>query len=267
MTNKLRNVGALLLGIWLLGAAVTALLDEMKRKSDCIDQEGLLKGLFWCSTDSWERDGGHLEGLINGLRWPFTLMTPDKDKAGLSEVTSPKNMSQEEIDVFNKSELGRAYKCYAIAKHAGLKEQASNIENTIIDWRKANSISESRHNELSFHAIEVAGDIDVKAHGDLSSYFDYVCREPTVATVYKCYLAAVRAGLKDEASTISRTISSMRQESDFSDQKHKMYMLYSAPEMERIENTEGVDFSSFFEFVCREGVQNMKQMLDDGMLQ
>lgn len=260
MTNKLKTFGALLLGIWLLGAVVTYLLDEMSRKSDCIDKEGLFKGLFWCSTDSWERDSGWAKGVMQGLRWPFLLLLPDKGKS------SSHDMPQEEINILENSELGRAYKCYTIAKHTGLKEHAATIERILIDWRSSNSIPDSKHKQYLSYSTSKIGNINQKAHGDLSSYFDYVCREPTVATIYRCYLVAVRAGLKDEASTIAGAISSARQKTGFSDQKHQMYLLYSAPEIERIERTEGADFSSFFDYVCREGVQNMKQMLDDGML-
>lgn len=266
MIRKLKAIGVILLTVWFTGGAISFLLDELDRKGECIDEEGVLKGFFFCSTDSLERDGGWTTGVIKGLGWPFVFLAADRGKAGLSEENGSHDMPQEEVSLFDNSKLGRDYACYTIAKHADLKERASTLENKITDWRRANSIPDSKHNQYLSYSLSKIGNIDEKAHGDLSSYFDYICREPTVATTYKCYLAAVRGGLKEEASTIASAISRMRQQTDFGDQKHLMYLLYSAPEMERIEKTEDTDFASFFEFVCREGVQNMKQMLDDGML-
>lgn len=68
----------MLFGIWFLGAVVTYFLDEMSRKGDCIDKEGLFKGLVWCSTDNWERDSGWTKGVISGLRWPLFLFEGKK---------------------------------------------------------------------------------------------------------------------------------------------------------------------------------------------
>lgn len=266
MISKLKIIGMILLTIWFMGGAISFLFDELDRKGECIDKEGVLKGLFFCSTDSWERDGGLTTGVIKGLGWPFVFLAADRSKAGLLEEDDSQDMPQEEVSLFDSSKLGRAYACYAIAKHADLKNQASTLESQITDWRRENSIPDSKHDQYLSYSLSKIGNIDEKAHGDLPSYFDYICREPTVATTYKCYLAAVRGGLKEEASTIASAISRMRQKTGLGDQKHLMYLLYSAPEMERIEKTEGADFASFFEFVCREGVQNMKQMLDDGML-
>lgn len=266
MNGKLKTLGAIILFIWFAGGSISFLLVELDRKRECIDSEGVIKGIFFCSTDSWERDSGWFSGVIKGLGWPFILLAADKGKAGLSGENGSQDMPQDELKLFDNSKLGSAYACYTIAKHAGLKEEASILENKINYWRKVNSIPDSKHNQYLSYSLSKIGNIDEKAHGDLSSYFDYICREPTVATIYKCYLAAVRGGLKDEASTIASTISRMRKKTDFSDQKNSMFLLYSVPEMERIEKTEGADFLSFFEFVCREGVQNMKQMLDDRML-
>lgn len=64
----------MILGVWLFGAVISALVVEINRRHDCVGNEGLIKGLLWCKTDSFERDGGYTRQVINGLRWPLWLL-------------------------------------------------------------------------------------------------------------------------------------------------------------------------------------------------
>lgn len=79
MTGKLKIIGGMILGVWLFGAVISALVVEINRRHDCVGNEGLIKGLLWCKTDSFERDGGYTRQVINGLRWPLWLLERNND--------------------------------------------------------------------------------------------------------------------------------------------------------------------------------------------
>jgi len=99
MTGKLKIIGGVLLGVWLFGAVISALVAEVGRRHDCIRDEGLIKGLLWCKTDSLDRDGGYMELVINGLRWPFLLMKDRNDKpsyAAQTHTITPEQINEAE---------------------------------------------------------------------------------------------------------------------------------------------------------------------------
>ncbi len=87
-----------------------------------------------------------------------------------------------------------------------------------------------------------------------------------VGVVYKCYLVAVRANLNQEASVLASVINKFRKNDPEFSLNHKIYLIYAAEELTRIENEAGGDFKSFFNYVCKKPTNNMRQMLDDGML-
>lgn len=175
MIGKLKITGWIALGVWLLGAVVLALLAEAERRHDCVQDEGLIKGFFWCKTDTLNRDGGYTKSIINGLRWPFLLLGENNGKAGSEYGSTKTTISREE---FEKSAIGSMYKCYAVAVRADLAGEATIISRTIGKLRKKDSILDANHDQFTFYATATIDRINREANGDFQLFFNYVCREP-----------------------------------------------------------------------------------------
>lgn len=175
MIGRLKIIGWMALGAWLFGAVVLALLAEVERRHDCVKDEGLIKGLFWCKTDTLGRDGGYTKSVINGLRWPFLLLGGNNGKAGPEDGSAQTKISREE---FEKSAVGSMYKCYAVAVRADLAGEASIIGRTIGQLRKKDSILDSNHDQFTFYATATIDRIEREANSDFQLFFNYVCREP-----------------------------------------------------------------------------------------
>lgn len=66
---------------------------EYDRRSECIQREGVLKGLLWCETDyksNEERSFGVIALFIKGLGWPLNLISS-------SESTSEPESADERL--------------------------------------------------------------------------------------------------------------------------------------------------------------------------
>jgi hypothetical protein len=86
MSGKLKIIGGMVLGVWLFGAVVSVLVAEVGRRHDCVREEGLIKGLLWCKTDSFNRDGGYAKLVIDGLRWPFLLLKKNDISSSVEQI-------------------------------------------------------------------------------------------------------------------------------------------------------------------------------------
>lgn len=174
LRGKLKIIGATILSVWLSGAVITGVVAEIERRHDCIRDEGLIKGLYWCKTDSFERDGGYARQVINGLRWPFSLMGKTDDNNGQTVVSSSAKPSKEEFD---KSAIGTMYKCYAVAVRADLPEEASTIAQAINKFRKTDANFESNHDLYILYSSSTIDRIEKEADGDFLFFYNHVCRE------------------------------------------------------------------------------------------
>lgn len=175
MAEKIKIIVGAAFGIWLAGAAITAVISEIERRHDCVKAEGFIKGLLWCKTDSFDRDGGYMKAVIGGLRWPFLLMEHSNGTPNAAEKVGQSETSKEEFD---KSAIGTMYKCYAVAVRAGLKEEASVIGQTVGKFRKNNPVVESNHDQFMFYSTATIHRIEKELNGDFLQYYNYVCREP-----------------------------------------------------------------------------------------
>lgn len=55
---------------------------EYERRSECIQNEGLLKGLLWYETDAYSREEfsyNYMELVIKELRWPLQLIPSENN--------------------------------------------------------------------------------------------------------------------------------------------------------------------------------------------
>ena len=62
------------MGIWIFGAVIMTLVYEFKRKQDCVENEGWIKGIVLCETNPMnriEQSNIHFSYMIKGLSWPM----------------------------------------------------------------------------------------------------------------------------------------------------------------------------------------------------
>ncbi len=74
----MKKILATILTIWFGGAILVSVYYEFKLGVDCIKEEGLLKGFFWCEKKPINPIG-HISMqtnfLIRGLAWPYFLLS------------------------------------------------------------------------------------------------------------------------------------------------------------------------------------------------
>jgi len=174
MAGKFKIIAGILVGIWLTGAVVAGLVSEVGRKHDCVRDEGLIKGLLWCKTDTFDRDGGYTKMVTNNLRWPFLLMKNSNGIATSTHETSHALTSKEEFD---KSAIGTMYKCYAVAVRANQMEEASVIGRTIGKLRRQDPALDSNHDQFMLYTSATIDRIEKEANGDFLLFYNHVCRE------------------------------------------------------------------------------------------
>lgn len=88
----------------------------------------------------------------------------------------------------------------------------------------------------------------------------------STGTIYKCYIAAMRGSLHEEASILAKVINKMRNKFLDLNSYHEDYLFYTSLTLNNLlVNELKGDYISFFDYVCKEPVKNMKQVLDDGM--
>lgn len=74
----MKKILAAILTLWLGGAIVVSVYYELKLRVDCIKDEGLLKGFFWCDKQPMN-PGGYFwmqtNFLVRGFAWPYFLFS------------------------------------------------------------------------------------------------------------------------------------------------------------------------------------------------
>jgi hypothetical protein len=74
----LRKLLAVALVIWLGGAIGMSVYYELRLRADCIDKEGLFKGIFWCDKQPMNPAGylgTQTNFLFRGFAWPYFLFS------------------------------------------------------------------------------------------------------------------------------------------------------------------------------------------------
>ena len=64
--------------VWFVGAVVMTVVYELERRSDCIKEDGWFKGVFFCSSSSYnqfQQTSNYLSKFIKGLAWPYRLIS------------------------------------------------------------------------------------------------------------------------------------------------------------------------------------------------
>ncbi len=95
MKGILSLLVASVFGIWLIGGIATYIYDAVDHKATCIDQEGWLKGIFWCDADprsQTEMSSHHIADLIRAAIWPYRLFANGKGEE-ISHVYEPDDQS------------------------------------------------------------------------------------------------------------------------------------------------------------------------------
>lgn len=67
-------LGASLMVIWIAGTAVTYIYDASIHRKACINEEGSIKGLLWCSKDHLNHVDLSItstSNMISAAMWPY----------------------------------------------------------------------------------------------------------------------------------------------------------------------------------------------------
>jgi len=92
----MKGLLVIILSIWITGAGVMTLIYEYERKVDCVEREGIVKGLIWCDTDATtqlEMGVSHFSMMIKGLGWPFRLFANNEHEKTLAEKSHNEKLS------------------------------------------------------------------------------------------------------------------------------------------------------------------------------
>ncbi|CAE6508541.1 conserved hypothetical protein [Nitrosomonas nitrosa] len=168
--------------LWFCGAFLMMCVYEIERKYECIDQEGWLKGIFWCESDLVSRNDlgkRQLVYFIEGLSWPIKLFSNNAGEKKNNSSGDSFALSLEELEEFYSSSTGTIYKCYIAAMRGGLNEEASILAKVINKMRNRFPDLNSYHEDYLFYTSSTLNNLLInELKGDYISFFDYVCKEP-----------------------------------------------------------------------------------------
>lgn len=181
MTKGVKLLGSLALGVWFAGAVVMTVIYEYEQQIDCVKNEGWIKGLFWCSTDSISpaaRGTKHFRVFIKGLMWPLNLISQDsgaprKPTNSLALSDPDMVLTQEQ---FNKSATGGMYACYVAAIRIGKKEDSSAVSLIINNYRAKYKKVNMQHEQYLMYATKLVSDLQKER--DIEEFYSNTCREP-----------------------------------------------------------------------------------------
>lgn len=73
----MKIIGVIIVSIWMFGTIGMYAFYTFDRRGDCIQNEGWIKGFFWCETDPKSRIEvgiGHTSMMFKSMMWPVTLL-------------------------------------------------------------------------------------------------------------------------------------------------------------------------------------------------
>ncbi len=144
--KSIKAILPLLLVIWFFGALIMVVVYKFEENKNCINHEGIIKGLLFCDANPNNKLNlytSYLEKLANGLKWPLYILEQiNEERINGSEISKINTLTQDE---FNKSPLGMLYICYTIASLSDLKKEESILVNLINAIRKLDYDFNSNH--------------------------------------------------------------------------------------------------------------------------
>jgi hypothetical protein len=162
----IKAVIPLLLVIWFFGALVMVVIYKVEEKKNCINQDGIIKGLLFCEAspnNKFNTYTNYLEKLANGLKWPIYILEQTyEEKHNNNEISKANTFTKED---FNKSPLGMLYTCYTIASLSNLKEEERILINLINAIRKLDNDFNYNH-EISLYYSKTY----IKSEGEKMNY-------------------------------------------------------------------------------------------------
>ncbi len=102
MKSAVKITGFTLFLIWMAGSAVTYVYDAWQIKSTCVENEGWLKGIFWCSdnpSNKIELGIKSTTSMVKAMSWPFRLANDDEDNK--SDINKDATKNKEDVSVEN----------------------------------------------------------------------------------------------------------------------------------------------------------------------
>jgi hypothetical protein len=79
--TAIKGILVFIFSIWFIGAAGMTVYYKLDEKRMCIENEGLIKGVFWCEQTiktKFDIASEHSSHFIKGLKWPIILFSNDK---------------------------------------------------------------------------------------------------------------------------------------------------------------------------------------------
>lgn len=165
--KTLKVTVALAFVVWVIGGVLAGLYNNLYEKKQCIENEGWLKGVFWCSTGSASHFAAN---MVIGFLWPALIFhTP----ASEPEVDDGTKMQE----AFIKTSIGTLYTCWGGALNTNREEDADTLLKAI-EWMNKN-IEKNRKSHIAFSAMASKVVVRLEESGDLESYYRSKCDEPT----------------------------------------------------------------------------------------
>lgn len=163
--SALKMVAGVILLVWFAGAFIAGIYHNIVDKHECIQNEGWVKGLLWCSNHPQSAFVGN---MLRGVIWPIALITSPGTTAA-PDSHSPR-MTREE---FGKSRTATAYVCWGIAMSTDRHEHSETLSKFILGMGKRIPNYEQTHMDFIYHAGQVIEEFESK--GLTEEYYIDTC--------------------------------------------------------------------------------------------
>ena len=166
--NALQVIVWVLVVVWIAGTSITGMYYNYAQKRQCIQDEGWVKGWFWCST---ETRYSFAFNMLRGLVWPIEVMNSFSN-AG-QQVSPQLQMTQEQFD---RSRVGTMYTCWAVALRTR-RDGDTEVLSRVLAWmKKDDPTMESQHIDyMSMAGLQVQR---IEAREGFENYYRIACAEP-----------------------------------------------------------------------------------------
>lgn len=165
--NVLRITLTLFFGIWMLVGVVAGLYNNFHATKTCVENEGLVRGIAFCSTGGMTQ---FTKNMFLGILWPALFFQSPRSE---DSVNDPSVNTQKQ---FYDSAVGTMYTCWGIADETKRDEDKDTLWNTI-EWMKSNHEA-MRNQHISYvymTALKIVRLTDDKA---LESFYRERCVQP-----------------------------------------------------------------------------------------
>lgn len=172
--NALKVIVWVLVVVWITGTGITGMYYNYAQKRQCIQDEGWVKGWFWCST---ETRYSFTFNMLRGLLWPIDVMGSFSNVG--QQVARQSQITQEQFD---RSHAGTMYTCWAVALRTR-RDLDTEVLSRVLAWmKKDDPTMESLHSDYMYMAgLQVQR---IEAREGFENYYRIACAEP-VANMQK----------------------------------------------------------------------------------